>query len=56
MEIVKSTTRLDTLFDLGAWSDADETRRRDYVAGAKKAIAACFDEVVANIATGHPQL
>ncbi|AGK58164.1 hypothetical protein HYPDE_32458 [Hyphomicrobium denitrificans 1NES1] len=54
MDTVKSTTRLQALFALGAWSDADETRRRSYVASAEKAIAACFDEVAANISTRHP--
>lgn len=55
MDAVNSTTRLDTLFAAGAWSEADEIHRRDYVASAEKAVAACFDEVVAHISAKRPQ-
>lgn len=55
MDTVKSTTRLDSLFAAGAWSEADDTHRRDYIAGAQKAIAACFDDVVAHIAARRAQ-
>ncbi len=50
LETLKSTTRLDSLFAAATWSDADQARCRNYVANAQKAVAACFDDVVAQIA------
>lgn len=50
LETLKSTTRLDSLFAAATWSDADQARCRNYVANAQKAVAECFDDVVAQIA------